>query len=91
MKTNTLGLVVFGIAFTGGAAAVQDSVQNTATLGDAVPVSDAPETVSEPTSTPINSIEVSPLTGCCCCEWRFTPSLNRMSDFRREVDDQLLS
>jgi len=89
MNTNTLGLllglVVLGIAFTGGAAATQDSTQNTAALGDAVSASDAPSTLSAPTATPTNSLEATPLANCCCCEWRFNPSLNRMSDLRADA------
>ncbi len=84
MNTNTfgilLGFAVLGIAFTGGAAAVQDSTQNTAALGDAVSASEAPNTLSEPRATPTNSITTTPLAGCCYCEWRFKPSLDRMSD-----------
>ncbi|WP_135853512.1 hypothetical protein [Halorussus salinus] len=90
MNTNTLGLllglVVLGIAFTGGAAATQDSTQNTAVLGDAVSATDAPTTLSEPTATPTNSLEAAPLAGCCCCEWRFKPSLDRLSSLRTDAE-----
>lgn len=31
---------------------------------------------------PITSLEVVPLSGCCCCEWRFKPAMGVMSELR---------
>jgi hypothetical protein len=64
-----LGLVVLGIAFAGGASAAEDLTETPA---------DAPIT----TGSPITSVEETPLSGCCCCEWRYNPALDVLSEIR---------
>lgn len=76
-----LGIVVVGITFAGGAAA-QDSPEASAAIDATVTETDAAFSVDAPTTTSTQSIDVAPLTGCCCCEWRYKPSLNQMSDIR---------
>jgi hypothetical protein len=76
-----LGLVVLGIAFAGGASAAEDLTE---TPADAPITADSPITVDAPitTGSPITSVEETPLSGCCCCEWRYNPALDVLSEIR---------
>ncbi|PSQ45774.1 hypothetical protein BRD15_10880 [Halobacteriales archaeon SW_6_65_15] len=59
-------------------------------LDDVISGADAPITADGPITadapitagSPITSMEETPLSGCCCCEWRYNPALDVMSELR---------